>query len=81
MGRLEAGQFRERGRFGEGRQAIRATEIGGHPVAPKDIFIAPTWVVHRDRRWFDQPEAFRPERWEGDLGRSPSRLIEYARYC
>jgi glutamate--cysteine ligase len=21
------------------------------------------------------------ERWEGDLGRSPSRLIEYARYC
>jgi cytochrome P450 len=25
------------------------------------------WVVHRDPRWYDAPEEFRPERWEGDL--------------
>ena len=24
-------------------------------------------MVHRDRRWFEEPEAFRPERWEGDF--------------
>jgi cytochrome P450 len=23
--------------------------------------------VHRDPRWFDAPEEFRPERWQGDL--------------
>jgi cytochrome P450 len=25
------------------------------------------WVVHRDPRWYDAPEEFRPERWQGDL--------------
>jgi cytochrome P450 len=25
------------------------------------------WVVHRDPRWYEAPEEFRPERWEGDL--------------
>ena len=25
------------------------------------------WLVHRDGRWFDAPEAFRPERWDNDL--------------
>jgi cytochrome P450 len=25
------------------------------------------WVVHRDTRWYDAPEEFRPERWENDL--------------
>jgi cytochrome P450 len=49
--------------YGLGRQAARATEIAGQAVAAGDILIAPTWVVHRDRRWFEEPEAFRPERW------------------
>jgi cytochrome P450 len=61
--------------YGIGRQAARATEIAGHAVARSDIFIAPTWVVHRDRRWFDEPAAFRPERWAGDLAQ---RLPRYA---
>jgi cytochrome P450 len=26
-------------------------------------------VAHRDPRWFDDPEAFRPERWDDDLAR------------
>lgn len=63
--------------YGLGRQAVRATEIGGHPIAPKDIFIAPTWVVHRDRRWFEEPEAFRPERWAGDLARRLPRFAYF----
>ena len=58
-----------------GRQAARATEIAGQPIAPGDIFVAPTCVVHRDRRWFEEPEAFRPERWAGDLAQ---RLPRYA---
>lgn len=61
--------------YGLGRQAVKATEIAGQPIARGDIFIAPTWVVHRDHRWFDEPEAFRPERWAGDLAH---RLPRYA---
>lgn len=60
--------------YGLGRQAVRATEIAGHPIEAKDIFIAPIWVVHRDRRWFEEPEAFRPERWAGDLARRLPRF-------
>ena len=61
--------------YGLGRQAATATELAGHPIAAGDIVIVPTWVVHRDRRWFDEPEAFRPERWEGGLAQ---RLPRYA---
>ena len=58
--------------YGLGRQASRATVIAGQPIARGDILIAPTYVVQRDARWFDEPEAFRPERWAGDLaGRLP----------
>jgi cytochrome P450 len=58
-----------------GRQAARATEIAGQSIAPGDIFVAPTWVVHRDHRWFEEPETFRPERWAGDFAQ---RLPRYA---
>ena len=61
--------------YGLGRQAVRATEVAGQAIGAGDIVIVPTWVVHRDPRWFDEPEAFRPERWEGDLAQ---RLPRYA---
>lgn len=61
--------------YGLGRQAVRATELAGQAIAAGDIVIVPTWVVHRDPRWFDEPEAFRPERWEGDFAQ---RLPRYA---
>ena len=61
--------------YGLGRQAVRACELAGHRIGAGDIVIAPTWVVHRDRRWFDEPEAFRPERWGGGLAQ---RLPRYA---
>jgi len=63
--------------YGLGRQAVRATEIAGHPVAVNDIFITPTWVVHRDSRWFEEPRAFRPERWAGDLAQRLPRFAYF----
>ncbi|MBM3220172.1 MAG: cytochrome P450 [Candidatus Rokubacteria bacterium] len=63
--------------YGLGRQAVRATELGGHPLRVNDIVIAPTCVVHRDPRWFDEPEAFRPERWDGDLARRLPRFAYF----
>jgi cytochrome P450 len=50
-----------------GREAVADCEIGGHPIkAGTTIYISP-WVMHRDSRWFEDPERFRPERWSGDL--------------
>jgi len=60
--------------YGLGRQAALPTEIAAQPVAAGDIVIAPTWVVHRDPRWFDEPLAFRPERWAGDLAQRLPRF-------
>jgi cytochrome P450 len=61
--------------YGLGRQAVRATELAGHAIGAGDIVIVPTWVVHRDRRWFDEPDTFHPERWDGGLAQ---RLPRYA---
>ncbi|HEX4591406.1 MAG TPA: cytochrome P450 [Gemmataceae bacterium] len=46
-----------------GREAIRDTTVGGH-VVPKGwtVFMAQS-VLHRDPRWWPEPEKFRPERW------------------
>jgi cytochrome P450 len=33
------------------------------------------WVIHRDRRFFDEPLEYRPERWEHGLAK---RLPRYA---
>jgi cytochrome P450 len=50
-----------------GREAIHDCEIGGYHV-PKGTQIGlMQWIVHRDPRWFDDPTAFKPERWDNDL--------------
>lgn len=53
-----------------GREAVDDSLIvGGYPVRKGTQFLISQWVLHRDPRWFDDPEAFRPERWDGDLVR------------
>jgi cytochrome P450 len=63
--------------YAMGRQASTATTAAGHPIPAGVIVILPTWVVHRDPRWFETPEAFRPERWEGDLARRLPRFAYF----
>ena len=53
--------------WGMARLALEEYEIRGYPV-PKGAGVSfAQWMVHRDPRWYDAPEEFRPERWEGDL--------------
>lgn len=60
--------------WGIGREALRDCELGGYHVpAGTTIFILP-WIQHRDPRWFDDPEAFRPERWMDGLARRIPRF-------
>jgi cytochrome P450 len=50
-----------------GRQAIEACEIGGYLIPPRGTVLMSQWIVHRDPRWYDDPESFRPERWADGL--------------
>jgi cytochrome P450 len=57
------------------RQALTDVEIGGFRFGKGAEFVMSPWVLHRDPRNFDAPEAFQPERWQGDL---PQRLPRFA---
>jgi cytochrome P450 len=35
----------------------------GYVIPAGGVILMPQWVVHRDPRWWPEPEAFRPERW------------------
>jgi cytochrome P450 len=58
-----------------GREAVDDCEIGGYQVPKGTTILMSQWVVHRDPRWFDEPEKFQPERWLNDLAQ---RLPKYA---
>ncbi|WP_435017724.1 cytochrome P450 [Tundrisphaera sp. TA3] len=58
-----------------GREAIEPTGVGGHPVAPGTTIYMSQWVIHRDPRFWDDPLAFRPDRWADGLAK---RIPRYA---
>jgi cytochrome P450 len=49
------------------RLVVEDHEIAGYPVTKGMGVAMAQWVVHRDPRWYDAPEEFRPERWQDDL--------------
>jgi len=53
--------------WGFGRSALRDTELGPYRIPAGTTIFASQWVLHRDRRYFDDPEAFNPDRWAGGL--------------
>ena len=57
------------------REPTRDVEIGGYEISEGSAISMPQWVVHRDERWYDAPDAFRPERWTDEFRES---LPEYA---
>ncbi len=46
-----------------GREAIVDCDIGGYHVPRGTTILMSPWVVHRDPRFWDEPEKFNPERW------------------
>ena len=60
-----------------GREAVRDCELGGYRIpAGATVFVSP-WVMHRDRRYFDRPEEFFPERWAGDAAQRLPRFAYF----
>jgi cytochrome P450 len=46
-----------------GRRAKTEYKIGEFCVPARSIFLMSPFVVHRDPRWFPEPDRFKPERW------------------
>jgi len=46
-----------------GRRAVNEYAIGGYDVPPRSIIIMSQWIVHRDARYYRDPERFDPSRW------------------
>jgi cytochrome P450 len=46
-----------------GRSALEDVEIRGHHVPKGAQILVSQWVVHRDPRWFPNPEGFDPDRF------------------
>jgi cytochrome P450 len=63
--------------WGMARLAIEDHEIAGYPVPAGTGVAIAQWVVHRDPRWFEAPDQFRPERWEGDLQKRLPRFAYF----
>jgi len=63
--------------WGMARLAVEDHEIAGYPVTKGMGVAMAQWVVHRDPRWYDTPEEFRPDRWENDLWKRLPRFAYF----
>jgi cytochrome P450 len=69
-----------------GRRAREEYSIGDYTIPPKSILLMSPWVVHRDPRWWPEPECFRPERWSPDAAEKRPKFAYFpfgggARVC
>jgi cytochrome P450 len=48
------------------RQAVKPVVLGGYTVPKGAVVMAGAWSCHHDARFWDDPEAFRPERWAAE---------------
>ena len=50
-----------------GREAIEPVELGGYPIPRGTTVFMTAWAIHRDARWFNDPDSFQPDRWDDGL--------------
>ena len=60
-----------------GREATDDLEIGGYHIPKGAQILASMYVVHRDPRWFPNPEAFDPDRWEKERAKGLPRYAYF----
>ena len=61
-----------------GRQAARDTELGGHRVRRGTTVLFAPLHLHRDPRFWDEPEAFRPQRFLGPSDRHKFAYVPFS---
>lgn len=50
------------------RRCTAPVELGPWRFPARTMFMLPLGLMQRDARWFPEPEAFRPERFDGEAG-------------
>jgi cytochrome P450 len=45
------------------RNPVKECEIGGYRIPMGTTILMSQWVMHRDPRYYDEPERFNPDRW------------------
>lgn len=59
------------------RETQTDVQLGEYDVPEGVTVVMPQWSIHRDGRYYDDPETFRPERWADDL---TDEIPEYAHF-
>lgn len=57
------------------RQAMHDTHIGHYKIKEGAVIILTQWLLHRDPRYYDHPDQFRPDRWTDEMKKA---LPKYA---
>ena len=57
------------------RETREPVDLGGYRVPADTKLTLPQFKIHRDERWFDDPDAFRPDRWTDEF---EAALPDYA---
>ncbi len=57
------------------RTAAKTTEIAGFAIPAGANVVMSQWIMHRDPRFFEQPEQFNPDRWTAE---AVQRLPKFA---
>jgi cytochrome P450 len=60
-----------------GREAAAPCEVLGYPVPAGTTVFMSQWVMHRDPRFWHDPEKFDPDRWEGGLAQRLPRFAYF----
>ncbi|HKT81820.1 MAG TPA: cytochrome P450 [Vicinamibacterales bacterium] len=53
-----------------GRRSIEPYSLAGYEVPVGSILVISPWILHRDQRFFPDPESFRPDRWTPEFKQS-----------
>jgi cytochrome P450 len=72
--------------WGVGRMALHAFELAGIEIPAKAICIMSPYVMHRDKRYYPDPDRFDPERWTPEARQSRPKFAYFpfgggARVC
>jgi cytochrome P450 len=63
--------------YAMGRQAVGPCDLGGYRLPAGATVLMSQWVMHRDPRWWDEPERFHPDRWAGGLTKRLPRFAYF----
>ena len=66
------------------RRAREDVELGGYEIAAGSDLMVSQWVMHRDERFFPDPETFDPDRWDRDVDRPEYAYFPFSggpRHC